>query len=181
MDGLSINLGSGQDDYDGFLNIDLGDYAPVDLVADLTNIPIANNSVYLIASNSVLEHIYDYQAVIDEAYRILTKGGYFYLCVPCFEKRHHQYDYHRWTTAGLHRLLSDRFDIVEGGTCRGVAYSISNTVEALMGYKIKSKVLLTFTRIIWRIISRPLWWIQDDSSEEYQAMANTIYVIAKKK
>jgi len=180
VEGLSINLGSGQDNYEGFLNVDLGNYEPVHLVADLTDMPLIGGSVELIASNSVLEHIYDYQAVIDEAHRILNTGGYFYLCVPCFEKRHHKYDYHRWTTPGLHKLLEDRFEIIDGGACRGVAYSISNTIEALMGYKIKNKMLLALARFTWRIVSRPLWWIKDDATEEYQAMANTIYVLARK-
>ena len=45
VDGIAINLGSGQDDYDGFVNIDLGSYKPVDIVADLKDIPFNDNSV----------------------------------------------------------------------------------------------------------------------------------------
>ena len=37
--GIAINHGSGQDNYDGFINMDLGVYDPVHIVADLNKIP----------------------------------------------------------------------------------------------------------------------------------------------
>ena len=178
--GLTLNLGSGQDNYHGMINMDLGIYAPVHIVADLTNIPLANDSIELVVSNSVLEHIYDYKLVIDEVYRVMSKKGYFYLCVPNACLRHHKYDFHRWTTPGLHKLFEGRFEIIDSGACRGVAYAIVTYVEALLAYKIKNKVYLSLSRSFWRIISRPLFMIRDDSSEEYQAMSQTIYVLGRK-
>lgn len=178
--GTAINLGSGQDNYEGFTNIDLGIYDPVHIVADLKRVPFVDGSVELVVSNSVLEHIYDYHPVIDEVFRILKKGGYFYLCVPNVCLRHHKFDYHRWTTPGLHKLLDGRFEITESGACRGVAYALITFVEALISYKIKNKFLLATTRLLWRLLSRPLFWIRDEANEEYQAMSQTIYVIAKK-
>ena len=128
----------------------------------------------------MLEHIYEYNTVIDEVSRILAIGGYFYLCVPNVCLRHHKYDYHRWTSAGLHKLLDKRFEIIESGACRGVAYVLVNYVEALLAYKIKNKKLLSVSRWLWRFISRPLFWIKDEANEEYQAMSQTIYVLARK-
>jgi hypothetical protein len=108
-------------------------------------------------------------------------GGYFYLCVPNACIRHHKLDYHRWTTPGLHKLVTERFEIIDSGACRGVAYSLITYVNALMTYKIKSKKLLSISRSIWRVISYPLFWIKDDyDSEEYQALSQTIYVLARK-
>lgn len=178
--GLAINLGSGQDNYEGFINMDLGEYDPVHIIADLTKVPLVNNSVELVVSNSVLEHIYEYNTVIDEVSRILAIGGYFYLCVPNACLRHHKYDYHRWTTPGLHKLFDKRFEIIESGACRGVAYALVTYVEALLAYKIKNKKLLSVSRWLWRFISRPLFWIKDEANEEYQAMSQTIYVLARK-
>jgi len=180
IEGIAINLGSGQDDYEGFVNIDLGSYAPVDMVADLKDIPFINESVELVVSNSVLEHIYDYEKVIDEVFRILKKSGYFYLSVPNACLRHHKIDYHRWTTPGLHKLFEGKFEIVDSGACRGVAYALVTFVEALISYKIKNKAVLSLARFCWRFISRPLFWIPDESNEEYQALSQTIYVIGKK-
>ncbi len=180
VNGVAINLGSGQDKYDGFINIDLGVYSSVHIVADLKNVPFVNDSVELVVSNSVLEHIYDYEPVIDEVFRILKKGGHFYLSVPNVCLRHHKYDYHRWTTPGLHNLFEGRFEIVDSGACRGVAYALITFVEALVAYKIKNRVLLASVRFLWRWVSRPLFWIRDEANEEYQAMSQTIYVLGKK-
>lgn len=178
--GIAINLGSGQDNYEGFVNIDLGMYDPVHVVADLKKVPFVDGSVELVVSNSVLEHIYDYNAVIDEVFRILKKGGYFYLCVPNVCLRHHKYDYHRWTSPGLHKLFDGKFEIVDSGACRGVAYALITFVEALISYKVKNRILLATTRFFWRMVSRPLYWIDDEANEEYQAMSQTIFVLGKK-
>lgn len=180
ISGMALNLGSGQDNYDGFINMDLGIYAPVHVVADLTRIPLVDGAVELVVSNSVLEHIYDYKAVFDEVFRVLKKGGYFYLCVPNACLRHHKYDYHRWTTPGLHKLFDGRFEITDSGACRGIAYALVTYVEALLAYKIKNKGTLAVSRWLWRSISRPLFWMREEANEEYQAMSQTIYVLGKK-
>ena len=77
-----VNLGGGSDKIEKFINIDLGNYRNVDIVASLENLPIKSMTVDLLLSNSVLEHVNDYRKVISEANRILKVGGYFYLCVP---------------------------------------------------------------------------------------------------
>ena len=86
IDGITINLGSGQDNYPGHLNVDLGIYPPAHVVADLKKLPFIDESISLIVSNSVLEHIYDYNKVINEVHRILKKGAYLSLCTKCLSK-----------------------------------------------------------------------------------------------
>ena len=134
--GMAINLGSGKDNHEDFLNIDLGDYEHVHIIADLKNVPLVSESMELAVSNSVLEHIYDYNAVIDEAHRVLAVGGYFYLCVPNACIRHHKFDYHRWTTPALHKLVEERFEIIDSGSCRGVAYSLITYINFFKIYLI---------------------------------------------
>jgi predicted SAM-dependent methyltransferase len=146
--GIAINFGSGQDNYDDYINVDLGNYDPVNIIANLTKAPLVNGSVDLVVSNSVLEHIYDYKAVMDEVFRKLKSGGFFYLCVPNACLRHHKYDYHRWTTPGLHKLFEKRFEIIDSGACRGIAYALITYVEALLAYKIKNTNMLSASRWI---------------------------------
>ena len=179
--GLAVNLGSGQDNYSDFINLDLGEYEPVHVVADFTKIPLTDGSIELVACNSVLEHIYEYELVINEISRIVKKGGYLYLSVPLMSIRHHKYDYHRWTSVGLGKLIESNFTVIESGACRGVAYSLISFVDALLTYKIQNKVVLRVCRKLWRVISFPLLSIKDEANDEYQAMANTIYVLAVKK
>lgn len=179
IDGIALNLGAGADNYEGYVNIDLGRYPSVHIVSSLEKIPYKDASVDLLVSNSVLEHIYNYKTVVDEIYRVLKPGGFLYLCVPSQCIRHHQYDYHRWTMPGLLSLLN-KFQIVEHGSCRGVAYSIVPLMEALIVFKTKPGIFREILRRLWLSISRPLYWIDGDNSPEYEAMSNTIYVIAKK-
>ena len=181
IQGLAVNLGSGKDDYPDFINMDLGRYKPVHVVTNFAPIPFMDNCIELIACNSVLEHIYDYQTVVNEATRILQPGGYIYLAVPFMSIRHHKFDYHRWTSVGLNDLMKKDFEIIESGSCRGVAYTIISFIDALLTYKIKNKSLLWVSRRIWRLISLPLLSIKDEDTAEYQALSNTIYVIGKKK
>ncbi len=180
VQGIAINLGSGQDKHEGYINVDLGNYAPVDIVADLRKIPFCTGSVELVASNSVLEHIYDYEKVVVEAARILKQGGYFYLCVPNVCLRHHKLDYHRWTSMGLSKLLEGKFEIVDSGPCRGAAYTLTILVDALIANKITNRILSGCLRAIWSVVSKPLFWMNDEKSEEYQALSQTIYVLAKR-
>jgi SAM-dependent methyltransferase len=179
--GLAVNLGSGQDNYPDFINLDLGEYEPVHVVADFTKIPLTTGSIELVACNSVLEHIYEYELVVNEISRIIKKGGYLYLSVPLMSIRHHKYDYHRWTSVGLAKLIASNFTIVESGACRGVAYSLISFVDALITHKIHNKLMLWICRKLWRGLSFPLLLIRDEATEEYQAMANTIYIVGIRK
>ena len=179
VNGLALNLGGGSDNYEGYINIDLGRYPNVHIVSPLEKIPYQDSSVDLVVSNSALEHIKDYKSVVNEVYRILKPGGYFYLSVPSFCMRHHKYDYHRWTIPGLLELLKD-FEIVESGSCRGVAYALDKLIESLIVYKTRPGITREILRRSWLFISRPFYWIKGDGSEEYVAMSQTIYAIVKK-
>jgi SAM-dependent methyltransferase len=172
-------LGGGADDYEGFINIDLGRYPNVHIVSPLQNIPYKESSVNLVVSNSVLEHIENYEAAINEIYRVLKPGGYLYLSVPNFCMRHHKYDYHRWTIPGLLAMLNN-FEVVESGSCRGIAYALDALVEALIVYKTRPGYIREFFRRTWLFLSRPFYWIKGDGSPEYDAMSQTIYAIVKK-
>tara|TARA_B110000444_G_C18788151_1_gene571048 strand:- start:1 stop:843 length:843 start_codon:yes stop_codon:yes gene_type:complete len=179
--GLSINLGSGQDSHPEFINIDLGDYKPVHIVSDISNVPFVDSSIDLIASNSVLEHIYNYQNVIKEASRILKNEGIFYLCVPAVCTRHHEIDYHRWTPLGLQKMMVEDFEIIESGVTRGIAHFITIYISEVIDLKIKNKIFKKIVNNLWRIISLPLFFIKDNHSPNDQAMSETIYIIGKKR
>lgn len=181
IEGLAVNLGSGMDDYPGFLNLDLGNYKPVHIVADFKQIPLKSESVQLVACNSVLEHIYDFQKVYREIERIIVKGGYLYLSVPFMSLRHHKYDYHRWTSAGLSNLVVESFEIIESGTCRGADYALLSYLEALRKVKSMSITRHSQLKLVIRMLRNLLPKIQEYHSEESQAFANTIYVLARKR
>jgi len=111
---LNLSGGSTSPIIDGWINMDILDYETVDVVGDGANIPFCNGTFGLIVCNSVLEHVKDYRKIIEECYRILKPGGYFYLCVPQVCGQHHMMDFKRWTMPGLF-LDMKKFKIIEKG------------------------------------------------------------------
>jgi ubiquinone/menaquinone biosynthesis C-methylase UbiE len=159
----------------------LGDYKNVDIIADLKNVPFRDSCAQMIVSNSVLEHIYDYQLVISEIHRILEKNGILYLCVPSVCRQHHSIDYHRWTAEGLERLVSDQFTLVESGVSRGISHFLVMYVHYVFDLKVRSKAIRKPLKKIWNILSLPLFLFREDHSKSSQSLAQTIYIIARKK
>jgi predicted SAM-dependent methyltransferase len=82
LDGL--NLGCGGSSIKDFCNIDASPYVPCDIVARIEKIKLRSNSVSVIYSSHVFEHIPRARAkkVLAEWYRILEPSGILYICVP---------------------------------------------------------------------------------------------------
>ncbi len=177
-EGRCVYVGSGNDCIKGYINVDLGDYENVDIVADICSFPFKSNQLDLIVSNSTLEHIYIYKDVVIEAFRSLKSGGYIYMSVPSICPRHHAVDYHRWTMAGLKKLF-DEFVIIESGACRGYADAINVMGNWLIRDKIKNEKKRNLIHAGWNIACRPLYW-GGNTSEISVALSQTIFVIAKK-
>ena len=49
---------------------------------DITNLTFGDNSVDLIVSSDVLEHVPDFHAAVEESARVLVKGGWHIFTVP---------------------------------------------------------------------------------------------------
>lgn len=93
-----INLGSGKDYKQGWLNIDVLDRAEPDLVLDLANpltLPLSvtapgagplllvEHGIDVINANNVLEHVPDLVSLMGNCLRLLKEGGEFRIEVPC--------------------------------------------------------------------------------------------------
>lgn len=176
-----INFGGGNNKIDGFLNVDLGNYENVNVVASLTNLPIKSSSVDLIVSNSVLEHIKNYDKAVSEAKRILKPGGYFYLCTPLLSPKHHPIDYRRWTLDGLKLLFENKnYTLIEEGVCRSQIYTLFYLLESLTVLKTKKGIFRSLLRKMIKFFLKPLFKIKNNNTELEKAYANTVYIIIKK-
>lgn len=178
---IALNLGGGKNKFEKIYNFDLGNYDNVDLIGNLETLPFVDNSVDLVISNSVLEHVENYNKVIDETYRILKPGGFFYLCVPCVSMRHHQIDFRRWTMPGLKKLLNDNnFNIIESGVCRGPEMMIWYALETFMVYRTSPGFLREILRKIIFLLIKNFQFKKIKNNEKEQALAVTNYALAKK-
>ena len=83
---LRLNLGSGEDHMDGFINIDKYD-KDADVMADITELPYDNGSVSEVHAYQVFEHIaYNLDdKLFEEITRVLETGGKLIVETPDFD------------------------------------------------------------------------------------------------
>jgi SAM-dependent methyltransferase len=112
-----LDLGSGAAPYAGlfphrhYVTADL--FASADVTCDATLLPFAAGSFDLVLCTEVLEHVPDPDAMLREIGRILKSRGALALTTPLTWGVHAAQDFHRWTEAGLARLLGrSGFEIV---------------------------------------------------------------------
>lgn len=85
----NLNLGCGNKPLKNFINVDYYNKTYADIIADLNqNLPFKSESIDLIYSDNVFEHIENFINLIQECYRILKKGGVLIIKVPYFKSKH---------------------------------------------------------------------------------------------
>lgn len=91
---------------DQILNIDLFPFPNVDVAADIHKTPLADESVDYAILDSVVEHVPDPQAVVEEVRRVLKPGGKLFVINP-FLFQYHGYPAHycNFTRDGMQHLL----------------------------------------------------------------------------
>ena len=91
---------------DGIINIDLFLFPNVDVAADIEHTPLADDLVDYVILDSVVEHVPNPQAVVDEVRRVLKPGGKLF-CINPFLFPYHGYPAHycNFTRDGMHHLL----------------------------------------------------------------------------
>lgn len=116
--GTLYDLGAGESPYkyfflqyaDSYIAVDWAESlhdTNADIIADLNKtLPIESDMADVVVSLSVMEHLYEPQTMLNEAYRILKPGGDIILQVPWQWWVHEApHDYFRYTTYGLQYLF----------------------------------------------------------------------------
>jgi SAM-dependent methyltransferase len=130
-EGMKVNLGSGPRKLGkDIVNLDMFPYEGVDIVGDLTKLPLQTESVRMIICDNVLEHVIEPELAVAEIERILSRGGVAYISTPYLYPFHSSpSDYTRWTHQGLVKLCKN-FKMVElgvrGGTMSGITITLCN-------------------------------------------------------
>jgi len=130
---LSIGGGPGRP-HPVLINLNIGSFPNVDLVADAHMLPYADQSVDAIYCEAVLEHLYNPAQAVKEMYRVLKLGGTVFAVTP-FLQAYHGYPHHyqNFTLTG-HKYLfeSHNFEVTEAGTCVGPIYTMVNLTSVLI-------------------------------------------------
>lgn len=119
LDGLTVDLGSGKGAYtyydhiadvdrDKVITVNIAKEAKPDVLSDLeVGLPFRNNSLKNVLLFNLLEHVYNYQNLCSEVYRVLEKGGRCYIFVAFLYRIHlDPNDYFRYSESALHNVLS---------------------------------------------------------------------------
>lgn len=85
----NLHFGCGNKPLKDFINIDFYNKKYADEIVDLNQkLPYENESIDLIYSDNVFEHIQNLLGLIQECNRVLKKGGHLIIKVPYFKSKH---------------------------------------------------------------------------------------------
>ena len=116
-DGLVLDCGSGHpaERLEQVVHLERVRYPNVDVVASCDRLPFAERAFDAALCESVLEHVPDPTAVVDELHRVLKDGAPVRVDVPFLAPFHGYPDhYQNFTQSGLDHLLRD-FEKTDGG------------------------------------------------------------------
>jgi ubiquinone/menaquinone biosynthesis C-methylase UbiE len=110
-----LDIGAGQSlwkdlfsqaNYISMDNLTVDEHLAIDVVGDACAIPFKNSSINAILCLSLLEHLQDPTAVLEECFRVLVSQGSLFITVPFGIGLHMRpHDYYRFTEYGLRYLL----------------------------------------------------------------------------
>lgn len=105
-DSLMINIGAGETKiHPNIKNLEITSGPNVDYVGTVENLPFDQESVDLIVTQEVLEHVADPFRAMREIYRVLKPGGLAYVQLPFIIGYHPcPFDYWRFTESGIRQL-----------------------------------------------------------------------------
>lgn len=103
--------------YDSYLGCDIVQSSEneVDVICDVTNIPLESSKFDTVICTQTIEHVFDHNKMISEIGRVLKTGGNLILTGPMYWPHHEEpYDFFRFTKYGFESLLQkNNFKIID--------------------------------------------------------------------
>lgn len=139
-----------------YLGADLASNPLADLAInpDTGNVDLEDNSVELVISTQVLEHVESPAAYLAEAHRVCKSNGLLLLSTHGYWPYHPiPTDYWRWTGAGLKKLLTDcHWEVVETTGVLGFAAASACLIQDALIPKIRSPFKRVFAVLMQQVI-----------------------------
>jgi len=126
-----------------FISVDISGNCDYKVDLEKEKLPFDDNSQEIIFCFNVMEHIFNYQNLLDEVYRVLKKDGEFYFYVPFLINKHADpYDFFRYTDNALIKLFENtgfeniKIDLSSGSgknVHSSISWLISNNKLSILG------------------------------------------------
>jgi SAM-dependent methyltransferase/uncharacterized protein YbaR (Trm112 family) len=171
--------------YGDIIRIGLASRGDVDLFCDVCDIPLPAQSLDLILSSSVLEHVYDPERAVREMFRTAKPGGYVYAEIP-FMRAFHMIpvDYQRYTISGIEELFKRHgFKLVEKGICSGpFTASVLFFIDFFSGLFSFNKYIKAIVTLILSMALHPIKYLDRlvENAAWAEITACNFYYIGKK-
>lgn len=158
----------------------------VDILSPANKIPLEDCIFDTIISTQTIEHVEDYQGLVNEAYRLLKPDGHFILSGPFVWPLHEEpYDFFRFTKHGFKFILDKAgFEVLEilsnGGMWATAGQTLIHAIESTESNNFLVKLFAKlYQRFKIRILFNKVFsWLD----ERFYNDINTInYVIVAKK
>jgi SAM-dependent methyltransferase len=148
-------------------------------------LPLENDSVDVIVSSQVLEHVLDVKQYLGECMRVLRKGGVLLLSTHGMWIYHpHPTDVRRWTRWGLrYDVEQSGFRVLEDVACVGpLAYATQLQVLLVKGLLLKGGVVGKALSLPVTLVGQGLMWLQDRITPAWVTNDNaSVYVVVARK
>jgi uncharacterized protein YbaR (Trm112 family) len=184
-DALCVSVGGGPVRvHPALVNLNLGAFPNVDVVADAYSLPYAEGSVDAFHCEAVLEHLEFPQDAVAEMFRALRPGRLAFIATP-FLQVFHGYPSHfqNFTLIG-HRRLFERagFAVVSAGTCVGPTYALRDLMANYLASVLPGGRVGKVLSRLASLVTLPLLWIERIANRRPLShyLASTTYVLVCK-
>lgn len=164
--GSVLDVGCGDSPYRFLLNEDYVKYYGIDIEGakhfDYNNngvtffngeeIPFDDNKFDAIICTEVLEHVENYQKLINEMYRVLRPNGTAIITIPWSARYHYiPYDFFRYTPSSLKKMFSEfgKVEIVPRGN------DVSAIASKLVVLYVRNLSSISFTKLVTLLFLLP--------------------------
>jgi SAM-dependent methyltransferase len=181
---LCVSVGGGPVRvHPALVNVNIGLFPNVDVVADAYELPYADGVVDAVHCEAVLEHLEFPDTAVREMHRVLRPGGKLFAATPFLQVFHGYPDHYQNFTLTGHVRLFERagFAVLSAGTCVGPTFAIRDLVanyfrKNLAGYPGKLAAAL------WSAGTLPVLYLDRsfDRRSRSADVASTTYLQAVK-
>lgn len=184
-EGVCLSVGGGPVRYHPrLLNMNIGPFPNVDLVGDAHKLPFADESVDVVHSDAVFEHLHTPWVAAAEIARVLKVGGRAFIHTPFLQPYHgFPHHYQNFTITG-HKLLFERegLTVLKSGVGVGPSFVFRKLGVGYMNAYFPKPIALLF-KIPWFLVTRLLapldiWFNRRENAYVY---ASTTFVLVEKK